>query len=268
MELERVVLENRAVELRREARKQARQRAFLREERKKAREEKDLIEKDKAALKHLKKRDWWPGAYFPKSNKRLRVNVGGQIFEISEDFVNQDPESLLAALTSADSPFGNGEIPHVDRDWWVFRYVLIFLRDGVLPTSRQLVVELYREAAFWRLVTLQRAIEETHLNLTRAKIEVDIDPASKTYGTLKETTATRKSKFWLNKPNWWEAQPPKVVEKSKAPKPDWWTSTDDWRGTRYGPLSTDPLKVVATKDDVKNQDHVYPMTAATWGYYA
>ena len=44
-----------------------------------------------------------------------------------------------------------GQEVYVDRDWWLFRYVLTFLRDGLVPQSRSLALQLYREAAFWRL---------------------------------------------------------------------------------------------------------------------
>ena len=60
LELEHTVLEARAQELRREARKQARQRAFLREERKRARDEKEAIVRDAAKLEHRDKDDWFP----------------------------------------------------------------------------------------------------------------------------------------------------------------------------------------------------------------
>lgn len=261
------MLEQRARELRGEARKQARQRAFLREERKKAREEKESLARDKASLAHLKKSDWFPRAYLPDSSeKRLKVNVGGQVFEISHSFVlKNEPDSLLAALCAEDSPL-NDKVAYVDRDWWNFRYVLIFLRDGLLPVSKSLVLELYREASFWRLRTLMQAIEETHLHLTRSKITIDDDPQSEDYGKCKvESPQKAKSKSWLNKPNWWEAQPPPSKEKKK--KPDWWMSQTEWKDKTFGPLSTDPLKVVATKDDLKQKNNVASMLNCTWGYY-
>jgi hypothetical protein len=46
----------------------------------------------------------------------------------------------------------------VDR--WLFRYVMTFMRDGTLPEDRALLSQLYREAVFWNLSSLQRAIEE------------------------------------------------------------------------------------------------------------
>lgn len=141
-ELEHEVLEQRAQELRREARKQARQRAFLREERKKAREEKEAIARDNAALKHLRKYDWFPREYLPTpSEKRLRLNVGGQIFEIAHKFVKDDPDSLLAALSADDCPLhamaendpaAAKRIAYIDRDWWIFRYVFLSIRFPLL----------------------------------------------------------------------------------------------------------------------------------------
>ena len=98
LELEHTVLEARAQELRREARKQARQRAFLREERKRARDEKEAIIRDAAKLEHRDKDDWFPRDYLDATpQKRLRLNVGGQIFEINVAKLDNDPDSLLAA---------------------------------------------------------------------------------------------------------------------------------------------------------------------------
>lgn len=275
LELEQTVVEERAQELRREARKQARQRAFLREERKTAREAREALEADKAALKHRKKEDWFPAAYLP-DGKRLRVNVGGQVFEMSRAVVEADPDSLLAALASEQCPLfaetsaGDGarrRIAYVDRDWWLFRYILIFLRDGVLPQSRCLTLQLYREAGFWRLKSLQVAIEETHLNLRRTKISVDTDPTSASFGNLIEEQDEDKSKFWLNKPNWWESQAHKEKKKADEEDPDWWTDKGKHKGTRYGPLSTDPAKTVAADGDVEDAKDIYPMVSSTWGYY-
>ena len=176
---------------------------------------------------------------------------------------------LLAALAAEDCPlFGDDRgkrVAYVDRDWWTFRHVLAFLRDGVLPASPSLALPLYREAAFWRLGSLQRAVEETHLHLTRTKIDVD------SKGEVTEEKQTKESKFWLSKPNWWEAQAPSSSKKKEEGKdedkdPDWWKDRDDYRGARFA-LSTDPEKVVATSEDVEEKKDVYPMLSSTWGYY-
>ncbi|KAG5193161.1 hypothetical protein JKP88DRAFT_346468 [Tribonema minus] len=72
---------------------------------------------------------------------------------------------LLAALCRGG---GGGAAPlendpasgafFLDRDWWVFRYVLQFLRSGALPHDAALLREMHEEAAFYRLDTLRRAI--------------------------------------------------------------------------------------------------------------
>lgn len=47
-----------------------------------------------------------------------------------------------------------------DRDWWQFRLVLQFLREGPsgLPSAKPMLKQLFREAAFWRLPSLQDAV--------------------------------------------------------------------------------------------------------------
>jgi hypothetical protein len=47
---------------------------------------------------------------------------------------------------------------------WLFRYVMIFLRDGTLPDDRALLSQLYREAVHWNLASMQRAIEEERVS--------------------------------------------------------------------------------------------------------
>lgn len=222
--LQETVIQQRAATLQREAVRLARQRAFLREERRKARQEEAAILEEKANLEHVGRPDWWPESYFKANGdctQRLRLRVGGQLFEISKEVLCQDEYSLLAALCQQGSPANTSvegsakfETVVVDRDWWLFRFIVIFLRDGLVPDDRALALQLYREAAFWRLGTLQRAIEEAHLNLTRKDIKVED-------GALVESAPPDKEKFWKQKKNWWEAAPEKKPAK-KEKKPEWW----------------------------------------------
>lgn len=46
-----------------------------------------------------------------------------------------------------------------DRDFWVFRLIVAFLRDSTLPESVEELRELYCEASFYRLGLLRHAIE-------------------------------------------------------------------------------------------------------------
>ena len=70
------------------------------------------------------------------------------MFEIPPSILQRDPKSLLAQLCSDDPPvLADPEgFFYFDRDWWLFRYILIFLRDGTLPTDRNLLTQIYREA--------------------------------------------------------------------------------------------------------------------------
>ena len=113
-------------------------------------------------------------------------------------------------------------------------------------------MNLYKEAEFWRLSSLRRAIEEIHLNVFRNCDSV---------GDLVKRVDTN---FWITRPNWWESQPSASKNESKG-RSDWWLG-EDWRGVRLGPLSTHPEKVLATKDDVKVDANVYAMMSSTWSY--
>ena len=108
-------------------------------------------------------------------------NVGGQIFETTAGVLTKDPYSVLAAYCRScehsncnDSGGSCGEdqpqeslfeaeprsgIFFIDRDWWLFRHILTYLRSNVLPNEYETLKELYVEAAFYRLESLQAAIE-------------------------------------------------------------------------------------------------------------
>lgn len=114
------MLQQRAKELRAESLKLARQRAFLREERRRARMEEEALRQDREALNFVKKDDWVPIAYLPgPATKRIRINVGGQVFEASEGVLRREPGSMLSALCDDECPLRSDDdgIVYVDRDW-------------------------------------------------------------------------------------------------------------------------------------------------------
>ena len=253
-ELQETVVQQRAAALQREAVRLARQRAFLREERKKARQEEAAIAEEAVSLAHVGRPDWWPAAHLTSSGSpaaRLRLRVGGQEFEVSKATLCQDPQSLLYALCQEDSaarvPGSEGGLSDtvvVDRDWWLFRFIVTFLRDGLIPGDRGIALQLYREAAFWRLGSLQRAIEEAHLHLKR--LDITVDDA----GAVTEAQAEEKSQFWKQKTNWWEASEPKDKGKDakKEKKKDWWTDAP------------------ADPDEEKEKEREASFVRTTWGY--
>ena len=79
------------------------------------------------------------------------------MFEVSELYMKRDPSSLLHQLCAENPPLlpdADGSF-YFDRDWWLFRYIVVFLRDGTLPEDRAVLSQLYREAGFWQLAELQ-----------------------------------------------------------------------------------------------------------------
>ena len=47
----------------------------------------------------------------------------------------------------------------IERDWWIFRHIIHFLRTDSLPADALLLEELHNEANFYRLSSLKDAIE-------------------------------------------------------------------------------------------------------------
>ena len=109
------------------------------------------------------------------------LNVGGQIFETTVAVLTADPFSVLACLCRRDCPVphqGGGEAAaatdlllssqprefFLDRDWWIFRHVLSFLRSDLLPSDLDTLKELYKEAIYYRIQSLQKAIENFPMN--------------------------------------------------------------------------------------------------------
>jgi hypothetical protein len=92
------------------------------------------------------------------------LNIGGQLFETTVAVLTRDPYSILAACCRKDRdpliPVGSDGLIYFDRDWWLFRHILSFLRSNILPNELETLKELYLEASFYRLESLQRSIEE------------------------------------------------------------------------------------------------------------
>jgi hypothetical protein len=108
-----------------------------------------------------------PEITFLESETAVTLNVGGQLFETTVGILTRDPFSILAALCREISPLSDHEsdrLIFIDRDWWIFRHVLSYLRSNVLPTDIETLKELYSEATYYRLELLQKAIEDMPLD--------------------------------------------------------------------------------------------------------
>lgn len=214
----------------------------------------EKLEERKNALKLIERADWLPASILDsKTQKTVRINVGGLMFEVNENVLQRDPASVLCKLTSEDPP----HLPEEDgsfvfqRDWWLFRFILSFLRDGTLPDDRGLLAQLYKETAYWHLTEMQCAIEEQKLHLRKA-------PKKDSEGQLDEKAAKEESdKWWRKQPSWWRAV--SEAEKSMADKEraaaakgkDWWTS-DKYKGMTF------------TAGDKKKVKGVAMPTEGTW----
>ena len=162
--LEKADLAKRDVQLKREFKKIAKQKVLLADEWKKARLDRASLEEDRRRFDAVRRSPWFQSAMLPTSKtERVKLNVGGQVFETSKGVLSRDRDSLLHAIVSSSSPLelDSAGCFYIDRDWWLFRHILRFLRDGRLPQDRELLAQIYAEADFYNLVSLRRAIRET-----------------------------------------------------------------------------------------------------------
>lgn len=104
---------------------------------------------------------------FLDNESYIALNIGGQIFETTVEILTRDPFSILAACCRQKPFFKSceeGEAIFFDRDWWIFRHILSYLRSNILPNELETLKELYKEASFYRLESLQRSIEEVPIS--------------------------------------------------------------------------------------------------------
>lgn len=90
----------------------------------------------------------------------VTLNVGGIVFETSCAVLTRDPYSILAAVCRKSTFSGRADnFVYFDRDWWIFRHIMNYLQSSTLPTELETLQELYTEASFYRLESLQRSIQ-------------------------------------------------------------------------------------------------------------
>ena len=98
---------------------------------------------------------------FLSSSEIISFNIGGQLFDVPVSILTRDPSSVLAICCRKSTHFikDKDNLYYFDRDWWLFRLILSFLRSKVLPSDVNVLKELYREAVFYRISDLMNAIE-------------------------------------------------------------------------------------------------------------
>ncbi|KAI8073478.1 BTB/POZ protein [Gilbertella persicaria] len=93
-------------------------------------------------------------------NEKVKLNVGGQLFETSLTTLRKDPNSMLATMFGEHSQMipDADDSYFIDRDSTYFRLVLNYLRDLRIPSGitddPKVMDELMQEAKFYRLYDL------------------------------------------------------------------------------------------------------------------
>eukprot|EP00511_Aplanochytrium_stocchinoi_P006745 CAMPEP_0204842128 /NCGR_PEP_ID=MMETSP1346-20131115/44839_1 /ASSEMBLY_ACC=CAM_ASM_000771 /TAXON_ID=215587 /ORGANISM="Aplanochytrium stocchinoi, Strain GSBS06" /LENGTH=274 /DNA_ID=CAMNT_0051980697 /DNA_START=63 /DNA_END=884 /DNA_ORIENTATION=+ len=236
LDLERQDLEERVEQVRAEYSKFAHRKLVLDDEWKKLKLDQARLEQDKKNFEFARKSSWFQSTLLPTSDlRRIKLNVGGKLFETTERVLKRDPGSLLAALVSDDAPLKEDEegTIFIDRDWWLFRFLLAFLRDGRIPKDQDLLSQLYREAGFYNLETIRHAIREfldpNHIVERSAamplsqlhRLEASLGKTMRRIEEENQTDAVNALKRGLEKQ--YEELEMKANEQEK--EKDWWTSS-------------------------------------------
>ncbi|KAH7488991.1 uncharacterized protein KRP23_2930 [Phytophthora ramorum] len=138
----------------------------------------------------------------------------------------------LASVPADESPLTAAESGcfRVDRDWRLFRHVLRFLRDGILPSGPKLLRDLYVESEFWRFESLLKAIEAKNLDLWQLKQSDGGKAAAKDTGAKdREGKDPKKEKLDEHQP---KPKAKKSGEDDDNEMGTWWKDSK-YKGTDY-----------------------------------
>eukprot|EP00947_MAST-08B_sp_MAST-8B-sp1_P004073 g4073.t1 len=219
LELQNIAATKRWQRLKGEVKKVHRLKAHLRDEWAQLREQRAMFEDELQRFKDVSETNF---ALDKSTKRRVRLNIGGQQYETTDVVLKKDPQSLLAALVSDASPLAPDDegVVFVDRDGMLFRHVLRFLRDDMLPANRSLLQQLFHEAEYYGLETMRAAIDK-RMGLSSL--------LSSRGGTNDDWPVD-----WVRREMWWEKPPGHVGwwPTQKAPKKKgtsdkevmkWWT---------------------------------------------
>ena len=82
--------------------------------------------------------------------------------DIAAGVLCKEPASALAAFCRRNPipELGHQDVHYIDRDFWLFRHIINYLRYDTLPSELETLKELYSEARYLNLSSLQHAIEQ------------------------------------------------------------------------------------------------------------
>lgn len=110
--------------------------------------------------------------------RRVRINIGGQVFETTGRILRRDPTSVLAQLATRPPPDPSVSPDGAwffERDWWTFRFVMQWLREGEssLPRSKHLLRAIYAEARYFGMARLRDSVRRVYQRIAAAEAEAD-----------------------------------------------------------------------------------------------
>ncbi|KAI9487473.1 MAG: BTB/POZ protein [Benjaminiella poitrasii] len=115
--------------------------------------EKQQFEYEKELIKEIRK----------FQEEKVKLNVGGQLFETSLSTLRKDPNSILATMFGEDGGTITPDADNsyfIDRDGTYFRLILNYLRDLKIPSGimndPKIMDELMQEAQFYRIKGLMK----------------------------------------------------------------------------------------------------------------
>lgn len=119
---------------------------------------------------------------------------------------------------------------------WLFRYVLRFLRDGLLPQEPKMLRELYLESEFWKLDSLRRAIEMKNKDLLQRQQEQAAQSArlvlagSADAHSQQQQTGKGASLLSRLKSAGGDTKEPELKPKKQVDPSAWWMDAPVWWG--------------------------------------
>lgn len=108
--------------------------------------------------------------------KRLKLNIGGEKFELRSVDILKDEFSLFSVLLNENNKIHseNDGYYFFDRDWFLFRFIKSYMEHGSLPDKVSTLNSLYNESEFYHLENLKSSIKMKLLKMNRLPFDESI----------------------------------------------------------------------------------------------
>lgn len=102
---------------------------------------------------------------------RIKLNVGGAIYETTLQTIRESEYLYNLVHGSWREGLSNTKEVFIDRDGFLFRYILLYLRTNEVDIDNQHLKSLHHEAEFYMLETLSEKIHTMIMDGRPKKIE-------------------------------------------------------------------------------------------------